>query len=162
MGTAHKRHPGTVRVAAAGWVIPVELLPDELFSSWLVRTALANGCDPLTFTGVVWPKWRVWTGDVDRHPPAERLAVLSKMSNIPVEALSESTLSPTALRILSEIPGKEIAWPWVLAIGARNRRRSGGLQYCAMCLTEDPKPYFRIPWRFAWHTGCEKHGCGIL
>lgn len=159
MDTAYSWHPGTVRVAATGWAIPVELLPDELFSSWLVRTALANGCDPLTFTGVVWPKWRVWMVDVDRQPPAERLAVLSKMSNIPVEAFSESTLAPTALRILDGLPGKESAWPWVLAIGARNRRRSGGLQYCPMCLTEDDRPYFRLQWRFAWHIGCEKHGC---
>lgn len=161
MDTAHKRHPGTVRVAAPGWAIPVELLPDELLSSWLVRTALANGCDPLMFTGAIWPRWRVWTGDVDRYPPADRLVVVSKMSNIPVEALEASTLSPTVRRILGVLPRKDSTWPWILAVGARNRRRSGGLQYCPVCLSEDAKPYFRLQWRLAWHTGCEKHGCQL-
>jgi len=161
MDTAHKRHPGTVRVAAPGWAIPVGLLPDELLSSWLVRTALANGCDPLTFTGAIWPKWRVWTGDVDRYPPTDRLVNLSIMSNIPVDTLEASTLSPTVRRILGELPRKDSAWPWILAVGARNRRRSGGLQYCPICLSEDAKPYFRRQWRLAWHTGCEKHGCQL-
>lgn len=160
MDTAYSWHPGTVRVAATGWAIPVELLPDELFSSWLVRTALANGCDPLTFTGLIWPKWRVWTGDVDRQPPAERLSVISKMGNIPVEALAASTLSPLVRRAFGELPRKESAWPWILTIGARNRRRSGGLQYCPICL-KDAKPYFRLQWRLAWHTGCDRHGCRL-
>jgi hypothetical protein len=41
------------------WAIRVLLLPDESIASWLARIALTQGCDPLSFTGAIWPKWRV-------------------------------------------------------------------------------------------------------
>ncbi|WP_162232299.1 TniQ family protein [Methylogaea oryzae] len=49
-----------------------------------------------------------------------------------------------------------------MALGARNTKRHGGLQYCPSCLAEDAKPYYRLQWRLAWHTGCQKHGCLLL
>jgi glyoxylate carboligase len=29
-------------------------------------------------------------------------------------------------------------------------------------LVDDAVPYYRLQWRFAWHTGCEKHRCTLL
>lgn len=48
-------------------------------------------------------------------------------------------------------------WPWILALGSRNRKRVAGTQYCPVCLSADAKPYFRADWRFAWHTACLAH-----
>jgi hypothetical protein len=50
----------------------------------------------------------------------------------------------------------------MLTLGSRNRKRNGGLQFCPHCLAEDKKPYYRLNWRFAWHTACAGHQCGLL
>lgn len=138
------------------------ILPDELLSSWLVRTALAHGCDPLALTGYVWPKWRIWTQDVDRTVTADRLPELARLSGIPQDELEAATLLPVSKRISGTTLPRTGTWPWILTLGARNRRRRGGMQFCPECLATDRDPYYRIQWRFAWHTGCERHGCGLL
>lgn len=161
MDEAHSWHPGTRRVASR-WAVPVDLLPDEIFSSWLVRAALANGCDPMVFTGAIWPRWRVWIGDLDRNIPDERLAVLAKESGIRPEAFKGALLRPVFLSVMDEEPPLKSGWPWLIPTGSRNRKRSDGLQYCPRCLAEDRTPYYRLQWRFSWHTVCPKHGCGLL
>lgn len=145
-----------------GWEIQIPLLPDELLSSWLVRTALANGCDPLVLTGAIWPGWRVWSIDIDRNPGTENLAVLSAMSGISIPALKGATLHPVAKTILGEEPPAKNQWPWILTVGARNRIRNGGMPFCPACLTADELPYFRLEWRFAWYVGCGKHRVQLL
>lgn len=139
------------------WSIHVPLLPGELFSAWLARTALAQGCDPLILTGAVWPKWRAWTVDIDRGLSQPRLAVLSARAGIGVARLEESTLRPLIRAIAPATTAADSMWPWVLGLGARNRRRRHGLQFCPECLAQDAEPYFRRVWRLAWHVGCESH-----
>lgn len=141
------------------WAIRVPLLPGELFSTWLSRAALAQGCDPIVLTGNVWPRWRAWTRDLDRGLSAERLDTLASRSGLCRLQLEEATLRPIIQQIAPDAVERKDAWPWVMAQGSRNRRRFGGLQYCPQCLTEDGMPYFRRHWRLAWHTGCERHGC---
>lgn len=161
MVTAYAWHPGNGGVNPR-WGVPVPLLSDEIISSWLVRAALAQGCDPLVLSGGVWPRWRVWALDTDRFMHDGRLRPLSCVSGIPPEAFRAATLYPVASRIHGgNLPEKAI-WPWILALGARNTKRRGGLQYCPFCLTKDANPYYRIQWRFAWHNGCEHHGCTLL
>lgn len=161
MGATYSWHQGTGCVNPR-WTVPVPLLPDEIISSWLVRAALVQGCDPLVLTGEVWPKWRMWTLDVDRAIPDERLTALSSLSGISREAFRLAVLHPFANRIYGGQPTMNAVWPWILAIGARNTKRRGGLQYCPMCLSEDNTPYYRLQWRFSWHTGCEIHNCSLL
>lgn len=140
------------------WTIPVHLQKGELFSTWLARAALAQGCDPIHLTGALWPSWRAWTIDLDRGLSAERLGVLVARSGLSEAVLESSTLRPLlALVAPGSSPGLA-NWPWVLSQGSRNRRRYGGLQFCPGCLAEDRTPYFRRAWRLAWHIGCERHG----
>lgn len=143
------------------WAVHVPLLPDEIISSWLVRAALTQGCDPLVLTGDVWPKWRIWTQDADRFLDDERLEPLCKVSGLTKKALSAATLYPVAKSVAAVNPPEKALWPWMLTVGARNTKRHSGLQYCPACLTADAKPYYRLQWRFAWHVGCEKHGCTL-
>lgn len=35
-------------------------------------------------------------------------------------------------------------------------------QYCPKCLNEDEQPYYRVGWRFAWHTACLKHRVALF
>jgi hypothetical protein len=140
----------------------VPLLPDELFSSWLVRAALIQGCDPLELTGELWPRWRAWARDIDRGVGPERLTPLSKVSGIGATAFEAATLRPVAEVVAGIPPTLQAVWPWMLALGSRNRKRHGGLQYCPVCLAADITPYYRLQWRFAWHTMCATHKCMLL
>ncbi|RMH11368.1 MAG: hypothetical protein D6698_16465 [Gammaproteobacteria bacterium] len=154
MGSTDQGYPGNILLTGP-WSIPCALHNDELLSSWLVRSALANGCDPLTLTGDLWPGWRAWTIDLDRGLPADKLKSLAKKCTTTTNKFESIFLRHAAARVVgAELPIRQ-CWPWILAIGARNRLRSGGLQYCPICLKESP--YFRICWRFAWHTCCSTH-----
>lgn len=144
------------------WSIPAPLLPDESISSWLARAALTQGCDPLALTGAVWPGWRVWTVDVDRGLPQNRLVGISKASGIPTEPFKQAATRWVAEQIVGHALPDSMTWPWILALGSRNRKRHGGQQYCPNCLVEPVRPYFRRHWRFAWHTCCELHGTLLL
>jgi len=154
-------HPGTGRVTST-WAVPAPLLPDELFSSWLVRAALAQGCDPLVLTGELWPKWRVWTRDPDRGLRQDRLWRLARESGIEVSAFEAAKVRFITSAVTQKPLDNLATWPWVLALGSRNRKRHGGLQYCPKCLQEDHKPYFRMQWRLAWHTCCRFHRVNLL
>ena len=147
---------------APRWAAPILLLPDESLTSWLVRAALVQGCDPPTLTGWIWPQWRVWAIDADRGIPEERLAALCDVSGIPAETISAAAIRPLAARIMGTSPDPRAAWPWILTLGARNMKRSGGVQFCQSCLREDRTPHYRLQWRFAWHTGCDVHGVGLM
>ena len=144
------------------WAFSIPLLPDELFSSWLLRAAFAQGCDPLSFTSSLWPKWRIWTFDVDRMLTDERQAVLSDVSGISPSSFSQALLQSILSKIYNDKHLGRTFLPWMLALGSRSRYRFGGLQFCPLCFAEDQEPYFRINWRFAWHTGCVKHGVRLL
>ncbi len=139
------------------WTIHVTVLPDELFSTWLVRAALAQGCDPLHLTGALWPRWRAWTVDLDRGLRDDRLATLAARSGVEAVRLEAATLRPVLAAVAPSVKPVRANWPWVLAQGSRNRRRRGGLQFCPPCLDEDTTPYFRRAWRLAWHVGCTRH-----
>lgn len=144
------------------WVVSVALLPDELFSSWLTRAALVQGCDPLVLTGVLWPRWRVWTSDPDRGLSEVRLSTLAGVSGIDALRLEMATLRPIASAITSVSLEHLSLWPWILALGSKNRQHHGGLQYCPCCFQADRKPYYRQQWRLAWHTCCPTHGIHLL
>ncbi len=159
MGSTYTWHKGARRVAPT-WSISSDINQDELFSSWLIRNALLNGCDPLTLAWNLWPDWRPWTIDIDRFVALEKLSYLSQCSGISVKEIHATTLYNLAQRIAPTRKSRKTIWPWILAIGARNRKRKRyALQYCPICLQNDQAPYFRIQWRLAWHTVCHQHEC---
>ena len=137
--------------------MPVRLLPDELFSSWIVRAALKQGCDPLVLTGEVWGKWRILTIDADRINDETVFRSIAYVSGNTIENFKQNSLYSTASKIIGGNPPEKAIWPWIMVLGSRNTKRNGGVQYCPLCLAEDAKPYYRRQWRFAWHTACEKH-----
>ncbi len=144
------------------WTIPVPMQLDESISSWLARAALAQGCDPLALTGAIWPGWRVWSLDPDRGIPEEKLGALSEVSGISVSDFQRAALHDDVEKIAGASLPNALAWPWVLALGSRNRKKRGWQQYCPACLAQDAKPYFRRGWRFAWHIGCQEHESMLL
>jgi hypothetical protein len=141
------------------WGIPVPLLPGELFSTWLVRAAIKQGCDPLVLTSDIWPRWRTWTIDIDRCITLDRINILASVSGVAQDEIINATLGPTIKEIIPDNKKAYSIFPWILALGSRNRKRNGGLQFCPKCIANDKQPYFRQQWRLAWHTSCSKHLC---
>lgn len=155
MAETYSWHP-RIDLADAIWPRTRSLLEDELLSSWLIRNACAHGCSPLTLTGSLWPSWRCWTVDLDRGLTSLQAQKLCKVTGISLSDIFASTLRPIANVLTPSLEAAVAIWPWILALGTRNRRHAGGLQCCPLCLGEGPA-YYRIPWRLAWHTCCQRH-----
>lgn len=137
------------------WVLPVPLLPDELFSGWLARAALRQGCSLYTLIKYLWPGMMLH--DVDRGMTRQQLTSLSNVSGVPPEAFGKSMLFEIAHRIDGKDHRRQSIWSWILPQGLRTSNRPLGAQYCPTCWQEDEKPFIRLPWRLAWHTACAKH-----
>lgn len=139
--------------------INVKPLEDELLSSWLIRTAIANKTDPLGFSGGVWEDiYRFWTRDCDRYFPKEKAAPLFKYTRLDYLELQKLTLEPIIKKITHQQKlNPKIAWPWIIPTGQRNRTRVNGLHFCSHCL-DDPPVYFKKQWRLSWNVICPKHG----
>lgn len=160
MVAAYTWHP-RVDVANARWPLARNLMEDELLSSWLVRNAFAHYCPPLVLTGHLWPRWRCWTVDIDRGLTLEHAQRLSKAAGLSESEIASCTLRHIAHDISPWLIDKAAIWPWILSVGQRNRRHAGGLQCCPLCL-EEGIPYYRLSWRLAWHTCCEKHLVSLM
>ena len=143
----------------ASWQQPYK---DELLSSWLARVALHSGCDPLTLTGAIWPKWRVWTIDVDRGLTELRAMRAAVWFGCEPEMVHAATLLDLVDRLsgISE-RGRPVV-PWIIALGNRNRQRYAGLPCCPQCLASDSEPFFRRVWRLAFVVACEVHGTRLI
>lgn len=130
---------------------------DEALSSWLIRISLESGCDPLSLTGLLWPKWRAWTVDIDKGLDQEYLDILVRKVGTSPDHFNPSTFKTLFLQ--NSAINLE---PWILALGTRNRKHKSGWQYCPKCLESDPVAYFRLNWRYVLHVGCVKHNQRLL
>ncbi|MGE4499069.1 MAG: TniQ family protein [Hydrogenovibrio sp.] len=137
---------------------PIKVTPfkDELLSSWIVRLALANGTDPLSLSGAIFPSQRVWSRDFDKSLNVEFLKALSNISGIPISALTKLTLENHLSSILTPKSKNNAVWPWVIPLAHRNRVHTNGLHFCPECLREK-NVYFKRDWRISWNTCCTDH-----
>lgn len=154
MANADYWHHGATPLNHKGLKLP--LMNDESFSSFILRCAHFNGCHPLDFTNYFSPHKRIWTLDLDREMDDSVLLQFSKITQISIPALSKTLIChyhPFS-RYPMELPNG--FWPWILATGKRGRKASQGFQFCPQCLAHSPS-FFRLHWRFAWHTVCPTH-----
>ena len=47
------------------WYIRTPIQQGEVFSSWLIRSALDVGCSPMILVEALWGKWSALTIDLD-------------------------------------------------------------------------------------------------
>lgn len=162
------------------WPQRPRLLPGELFSSWLWRTAVAAGVEPRRFALDV---LGARCADVDRDVPDAALHRLALATGQRVETLASSTLREDWI---STWTGRADGWaslvgapaaspvmlaehvalrePRLLLVRAgpkRNGRARPALQYCARCLDGDDPPRFRRGWHFAYEVACLRHRCRL-
>lgn len=135
------------------WAFKRTPRPDEIFSSWLLRTAKAHGAQLHTFCTLSLGKREIWTRDIDFSASKSLLSHCAKLSEESIERIEGMTLQK-ALHL-----GKRAAFtPWVLSLGVFHRQRKGrGIQFCPECWRDDGEPYFRKKWRYAFMTECDVH-----
>lgn len=135
---------------------------DELLSSWLLRLAHANGQKVQTFCALAWGQdTAIWNRDIDRSAGNAIVQVLAERTGTSLERV-EATLLRTLEGTVHERHNPNGNAKWVLPAGVYHRtRRRYGQQFCALCLGEDARPYFRRRWRLAFCTFCDRHGTAL-
>jgi len=126
--------------------------PDELFSSWLRRAAIAAGVPPRSFArealGSELP-------DPDRAVSALVLHRLALASGQAPAALAAGTLLQPACATTSAGLVEDAA----LAQGGLLLGPRSSVQFCPLCLGGETCPAFRRGWRFGYEVACLHHGC---
>ena len=139
--------------------IQIELEPnkDEILSSWLIRNSIANGSDPTSFMSGIWPNFRVWSRDIGRHLPSDKINSLSKVTSLSIEQIRDMTLEPIIENITSDYSlNPKKAWLYVIPTGHRGTIDINGTQFCKECLKKE-KTYIKKQWRLAWNLACPIH-----
>jgi hypothetical protein len=134
-------------------------LDDELLSFWIMRTAHANRIKLQTFTTLgLGREATLWNRDIDRLASDALLGALSAQTGSSVDELRGGMLSAYE-GLLFERHNALGNTKWILPLGIYHRKRKGkGVQFCPLCLFDDPIPYFRRSWRLALSTICATHG----
>ena len=103
---------------------PIRLLPqtDELFSSWLVRLAVAHGQKLQTFCRLLWNKPGIWARDIDKSITAEQVKTLADKCGIAFDNVWATTLA-TYGGWIYETHNVLGANPWLTTIGVYHRTR---------------------------------------
>lgn len=132
--------------------------PDELFSSWLRRTAIAAGVPPRGFAREVLGSGQV---DPDRTVSALTLRRLALASGHAPDDLAAGTLWPHAHAGTGRgmIEDAALAHGGLLLLDQRPGRRAAGVQFCPLCLGAQACPPFRRGWRFGYEVACPDHAC---
>jgi hypothetical protein len=145
------------------WPVRYKPMPDELLSSWIVRLAHGHGMRAKSFCNLaLGAKTRVMTVDVDRFSPEWLLASLAFHTGTRLEVVRQTTLRAYEGMLYPQFHTAGCL-PWVISVKLpRNARLGPGLQFCPYCLRDDPVPYFRLHWRVALLTFCERHHCLLL
>lgn len=140
---------------ASLWCAHPRLKDGEALSSWLHRSAFANGMSDHTYCRYVFGERPVWNRDVDHFADEAMLESASKATGEAVPRLRAATLRKYE-GVLYESLG-EAQMPWVLSLGIYHRlRRRHGQQFCSECLRQN-EPWLRLHWRLAWVTCCLEH-----
>jgi ribosomal protein L37E len=162
--------PGTVALEplaplrrATLWPQRPKRFPDELFSSWLWRAAIAAGAAPSRFAADALGAGLL---DPDREVGEAMLCRLALASGQAAAYLANGALTPPPRP--APLTRAEVVQDALLRHGrpllireVRTHPPRGVLQYCPRCLAKDPQPYFRRGWRFAVEAVCVRHACRL-
>lgn len=136
-------------------------LRDEIFSSWFVRLAHANGekAQSLAFRIFGRECHFIGWGDLslDRGQNIEAVEALARITRTAAHLVADATLCAYVGYLWDEIAARG-AQRWVMPVVDRRHLRSGyGLQACAECLRNDATPYYRRSWRLSLQVLCPYH-----
>lgn len=131
-------------------------LSGESLSSWRQRAGWANGYS--LFPTLDERTRRV---DPDVGSNLDDLVWLADAHQLSFEDVRSLSLAGYVGRVVTDLDGVKHPRFWLRA-RLRNRVNSYGPMFCPHCLAEDAVPYFRLAWRFAFVTECDRHKCELL
>lgn len=143
---------------ASLWCAHPRLKPGESLSSWLHRSAFANGMSNHTFCRHLFGERAVWNRDVDHVADEGMLSAAAAGTLESPGRLRQGTIAAFNGSFFEDAAALGGHFPWVLSLGVYHRTRRGhGQQFCVACMAEDP--WLRLQWRLAWAVCCTRHGC---
>ena len=126
--------------------------PDELLSSWVLRTCHANAT---SFYSLLWHhnKSSYAQTDIDQCKNKTFLKFLAKELKHPSGYNGVWNMSLLPIKALeTEFPHRS----WIRGID-RRAFKWRAFRYCPVCLKNDERPYFRQYWRLDWYEVCHLH-----
>lgn len=145
-------------------LLPIRFAPetDELFSSWMMRLAMAHSLKLHSFSRFLFPEKQIWNRDIDKSTTGDHIRLICERTGLAHSKIFASTLRSLE-GSLYEKHNANGNNSWILPAGVHRLTRTGfGLQMCPLCLSEDKEPYFRCRWRLSWATVCSKHKIILL
>lgn len=144
--------------------LPIRPKPhrDEILSSWLIRTAMANGLEPNSLMIAILNEYRFWNKDIDRNISDKHIYLISKALSTKQEVVKNLTLEPLIQDILSQPKiSNEKMWLFVIPTGQRGAHRTKGIHFCPKCLSSNA-PYLKKQWKLAWNVACPIHKIKLI
>jgi hypothetical protein len=142
------------------WPVRPKLLPGELLSSWLWRTASEAGAPPRRFVHDVIGSH---LPDVDRDTAIARLAFLSGQ---PDDDLLRGTMRadvpPRPSDPFTRVQQALLRHGDLVLNRTRRGRSTPIIQYCPVCLGRGAAAHLRRGWRFSIEVVCVIDGCFLL
>jgi hypothetical protein len=140
--------------------VPLAPLEEELFSSWFMRVAFANGLTVNSLARFLTGRGRqLFSGDPDRGVWLDPGYVLAELTGVSKEHVNRLYLRSYTDKLWPPLPDKGV-WRNVLHVTDKaHARKYFGLQYCPECLANDATPYFRKHWRLSFYVICPTHRC---
>ena len=147
------------------WPQRPKRLPDELFSSWLWRTAVAAGVPPRQFARQA---LGMPCGDADVDVGLATVRQLAQRTGQKPGHLARGLLQvtpeatyDTSCALAETVPLRDGRFLLSRPGCDRGGRRHPVLQFCPLCLRSDARPHFRRGWRLAHNAVCLEHGCRL-
>lgn len=155
MGIRSQRHQ-IQQAIPEHFKISLKPLPDELLSSWLIRTAFAHHVPMSTFCTdfINGDGSSIARRDLDFYWDIHFFETLAAKSHLAIGTILSMSLRSLegALYVCNNC-----LYPPDLLRRLKDKRTHYGLLYCPICLAEDPIPYWRKIWRFDFIHACNKH-----
>lgn len=129
------------------FLIVPQPLEDELFSSWMVRTAYAHKTHPHTFENLYLDlPQRLFSKDIDVSIDKETIKIVQNKcrDKVNIFSLTMQTYNTYLQENIIPYGFNKFITP---------------LRYCPQCLKEDKIPYFRKEWKVVFSTICVQHHC---
>ena len=136
-------------------IVP-KILPEELLSSWLTRTAFAHGrtLSLFTTTYIKNEGANLSRIDLDFRYDEKLFAILADKSRLSISEILRMSLRSEEGYLFT---CNECLYPPRQIRKLLDKRTHYGLMFCPVCLREDKAPYFRKQWRYLFYNACPKH-----
>ncbi|MCE2594111.1 TniQ family protein [Motilimonas cestriensis] len=142
------------------WPAHPQPLPDEVFSSWIVRAAMCNGQKLRSFLTMTAPTMRSVSKSIDTHVSDHSLKQIAFKMKTDYATAYQTTMQSYQGYLFEKESDKSYRKQCVLSLG-ETRNDLNYQQYCPLCLNEK-NPYYRKRWRISFITVCEVHHCKLL